>query len=678
MAAPAYTTDLTLLDDCADNTGWGEPTATNWTSLGTVTSGETDLFIQGTACNSAIAKTGVGGYLFDAGAAGVTIPTDGAFIIWLFWNSPNCLAPFGTAPFDTTEGGIRLVIGNALNAFNAWVVGGSDTYQYGGWICPAANPTVGADYTAGTPNTTYRYFGWCYNAPTAVPSKGNAFNVDACYYGRCQARFTGGQAANYATFAGFATQNDNVNNRWGLISDIGGAYQWKGLISLGVPSSTSATRARATNVATLTTGAAHSLEVGDVVTITGLGGTGYNVTAAVATTPTTTSFTYANTGDNEGQTADTGGTIAGVVDFRDANRNILIENTRKVTNGFNKIQVNQASSRVDWTSISITALGTTASGIFEAVDDADINIDKCTFTDMDTFTFKSNSTITNSTFRRCGQVTQGGCVFTSCSFESSPAAYTLVVDNPTNITYCSFTSDGGNHAMKITAAGNYTFTGHTFTGYAGSDGDSGNEVVYNTSGGEVTLNAAGITGTVSVRNSAGSTTNVESGSVDITVTVKDVDGGLLEDAAVLLVAADGGPFPYDDTVTITRVDNTAIVAHTAHGMATNDKVQITGAAQHDYNGIHQITASGVDYYRYSVSNSPTTPATGTIKSTFVPLHDTTVAGEVTASRKYTSSQPITGRVRLCSSSPLYKDATINDTIDSTNGFTSTVILIEDE
>ena len=39
------------------------------------------------------------------------------------------------------------------------------------------------------------------------------------------------------------------------------------------------------------------------------------------------------------------------VDFRDSNKNIFVQDTRKVSSGFNKIEVRQATSRVDWTGI---------------------------------------------------------------------------------------------------------------------------------------------------------------------------------------------------------------------------------------------------------------------------------------------------------------------------------------
>ncbi len=68
-------------------------------------------------------------------------------------------------------------------------------------------------------------------------------------------------------------------------------------------------RERTSNVAQLTTGAAHGLLPGDMVEILTVGGTGYNGVATVIATPTATTFTYASTGGNEASTADTGGVV---------------------------------------------------------------------------------------------------------------------------------------------------------------------------------------------------------------------------------------------------------------------------------------------------------------------------------------------------------------------------------
>jgi hypothetical protein len=73
--------------------------------------------------------------------------------------------------------------------------------------------------------------------------------------------------------------------------------------------STSSTRALASNVATITTGAAHGIVVGQVFDISGVTGAEYNgrMTATAGTTGTT--LKYAATGSDETATSDTGGTV---------------------------------------------------------------------------------------------------------------------------------------------------------------------------------------------------------------------------------------------------------------------------------------------------------------------------------------------------------------------------------
>ena len=70
-----------------------------------------------------------------------------------------------------------------------------------------------------------------------------------------------------------------------------------------------------------------------------------------------------------------------------------------------------------------------------------------------------------------------------------------------------------------------------------------------------------------------------------------------------------------DTVTITRSGTTATVAHTGHGFSSGQCIEISGALQTPYNGAHEITVTGLNEYTYTVSGSPTSPATGDIKAT---------------------------------------------------------------
>lgn len=177
----------------------------------------------------------------------------------------------------------------------------------------------------------------------------------------------------------------------------------------------------------------------------------------------------------------------------------------------------------------------------------------------------------------------------------------------------------------------------------------------------------------------------ENGTIEVQVQIEvhaiDSTSANVNGARVYLTTDTGGPLPYQATVTsITRSASTATVTHTAHGMRTGDVVFIEGANQDEYNGKHTITVTAANTYTYTVSGTPTSPATGTILSTLVLIDGTTDSnGLVSSARPLTADQPVRGRVRKGTSTPFYKTTTIqNQTADSENGVTIPVLLLTDE
>jgi uncharacterized phage protein gp47/JayE len=70
-----------------------------------------------------------------------------------------------------------------------------------------------------------------------------------------------------------------------------------------------------------------------------------------------------------------------------------------------------------------------------------------------------------------------------------------------------------------------------------------------------------------------------------------------------------------DVDSITRSGTIATVTTTdPHELASGMSVLISGAVENDYNGTFEITVTGEDTFIYTVLNSPTTPATGTISA----------------------------------------------------------------
>jgi hypothetical protein len=617
VARAAYSTDLTTLTQSEASTNFTEPTATTpevWTNLNAITSAENDFFIQAAACTSATIKTGVGGLLYNNNA-GFTIPTDGAVLIWAYWWGPGLLT-------TTANGGVRTMIGSGTAAFY-WVShSGSDDWLYGGWRNYAmADPGAITVNTVGSPSSTRQYAGWAYNALSA-PARGNPYGVDAIRYGRCTLQIVSGDDTEYGRFDVAAEFNDKN------------------------------TTAARTGFTLLDSGY-HRLGL----------------------------FQFQD-GAYKWQGLFLMGTASTAVDFRDSNRLIFVNNTKHVTANFNTFEVRNASSRVDWTGITVVALGTVSKGRFVTTDNADINKDNCTFVDMNTFGYLSNSTILNTTYRRCGLITTGGATMTGCKFDQPSGSIGVTASSPANaalITNSTFISNGTGHGLEITgSAANMTLTNCAWTGYASSDGSTGNEAVFiNIATGSMNLTISGGT-TPSVR-SAGCVVTVISGAVSATVKCITESGAAIEAARVHLEAIAGGPFPYNVTVTITNSGTTATVTHTGHGLATNDKVVIRGASHNANNGVFPITKSSADVYTYTMPSAPGSNPTGTIKATFVVLNGTTgVSGEVTMSRVFASAQPVTGYARKSSSAPFFKPANLSGSVSSTLGAYLTAVMISDD
>ena len=292
------------------------------------------------------------------------------------------------------------------------------------------------------------------------------------------------------------------------------------------------------------------------------------------------------------------GITATAVDFRDSNVNITIDDTPRTYASFNRIEINHASSIVKWTGISITAVNAAGLSIgqFEVIADATIVFDTCAFTDMSTFVFhatSTSSTVDDCTFRRCGQVTQGLTSFDGCIFEESPAAVSLLASDIDKIDNCDFFSDGSNHALELDSnhAGNsYTLSGCTFTDYASSDGSTGNECIYNNSGGAVTISVG--TGQLpTVRNGSGATTTV-SASVPIYIIVSDTDGDPISDVQVgIYKTSDRSELVNQDTDVNGEVD-TSYTATTPVAVEVRCRKASSGATKYkNYSSLQTIATT---------------------------------------------------------------------------------------
>ncbi len=202
---------------------------------------------------------------------------------------------------------------------------------------------------------------------------------------------------------------------------------------------------------------------------------------------------------------------------------------------------------------------------------------------------------------------------------------------------------------------------------------------------KITTSTTNATAITSVYMTTDSTTTAQDylyplDTVSVSITVQDAsDFSDVEDARVILEADTGGDLPALDSVTIARSGSTASVAHTAHGMSAGSTVIIRGADQEEYNGRFVIGNVTTNAYDYTVSGTPTTPATGTITATAQILTGLTDASGIvsTSTFEFSNDQPVIGKARKASSGTKYKEGTIIGTITSA-GFSATSLLVRDE
>jgi hypothetical protein len=525
------------------------------------------------------------------------------------------LAPGAIA--GIASGGLAMLCGDGTSSYKVFYVGGSDSGNspYGGWQNFAVDPTMSHDEIFGSPSAYY-IVGSGANVLSAV-SKGNPLGFDVFRYGRGTLYIDDGQSGSYATFAGVATANDASAARWGLFQAISGGYKQKGILSFGENS---------------------------------------------------------------------------YCEFIDSNKSIVIDDSKYVGADFNRIEVYNTSSKVYWTNVSVRSLCTVSPGRFEMMAAADVQFDGCTFINMDTFIFMSSAQVTNGVFQSCKAVTGAGATFTSTKFltptvaaDASALIWNVSTDLDGKIDGATF-SKGTNahHAIElgVSSTNNLTIRNVTFSGFNTSDAQNDSVLYLADKGSDTTwtIGCVGCSGTVSYKKArSGDTVNITQG-VALTVHVIDANTGSdIENARVLVAANTGGPKPYQASVGLTRSGSTVTVAHTGHGLSTNDWVVIAGANEWDYNGVWQITVTGVDAYTFNIgSKTPSSPATGSPVATFAPIHGlTNSSGIISDTRTYASNQPIYGRVRKASSSPYYKTSPISGEIDSSTGASITVQMVSE-
>jgi hypothetical protein len=303
----------------------------------------------------------------------------------------------------------------------------------------------------------------------------------------------------------------------------------------------------------------------------------------------------------------------------------------------------------------------------------------------------SGNVWTNNTYSNCGTLTTTGTNISGGTFtgftgiaDDSQVFWNSSTDPSTNISNCSFTMGAiATHAIEFpTGLTNttVTVTDIDFIGYSGTNNVNSSVLNFLATTGSITVNVTGGSGTVSYKT-AGAIVTIVSGAVSIDVTAALADGTPVVGARVFIETNTGiGNLPYQNSVTITRSGTTASVSHTGHGLSNGDQVVIRRADQNAYNGIKTIFNVTVNAYDFTVAGSPTTPATGTILSSFVFINGLTNGSGLISSvaRSLGANQSISGRVRKSTTSPYFKSSPVVGIINASTGLSVTAVMINDD
>lgn len=435
--------------------------ATDWTG----TNGNTysGFNREGTNCLGQQASSGTA-HLYYTGTS--TNLSDHTIFIWLRSGNPTA----------ESTGGFRIVAGDASH-LGAFYVGGSDNYGffYNGWSCFKLNTT---------------------NLPT-----------------------------NYATLAGTVT---SIN--WSAITRIGGGFNYASKAVGNTPNVfIDVIRYVSNSTAALTIGGGGSSTQGTFAEI---------VAEDESTTYAWGVFRTAISGSKAYEQnfgVDWGNSGSSSSYFADSDSQIFISGTAMDTGAMDVDLLANATGTNSYVidNSIIVNIGTDSNWNVASTNLDEMKITDSQFVGLGTFTAAGNSTdkyIRNTIFNGCGQVDPGDIDFTGNTITGTTDANGgLLIDatGTANMSDLVFISDGTGHAIYITAAGTYDFTNFTFSGYStaslgtNSTPSSGSTdaMVYNNSGGAVTINISG-GDNISVRNGASATTTVIS-NVTYTITVQD-------------------------------------------------------------------------------------------------------------------------------------------------------------
>jgi hypothetical protein len=429
-----------------------------------------DFSMQGTFCVDRQVTSNNRGIAFDNGTPFIADATVGDDHIFVWMY----VATSGLADTLQNEGG-AIMVGNATNQLVRYHVEGSDTYGAGGRVARCYpvrhNPTTNA-------SPPYRTLtGTPSNAAQVVGCSINMTGtVKGANLGLDAQRYgtglfvSGGEAGNAGTFSGSAAVNDSISNRWGILTRIGGTFELQGHYGIGVD-------------------------------INGNPSPAY---------------------------------------FDDSNVLVQIVDTPHTDPDFTRILIDHESTTCNLTNVSFLSLGVNNRGYLDVRNaSTTASFVGCVFTDFGNTFLNANVTASACTWRNSEVIYGSGSHVESCtiSHNLSAGSSSLVISSLDKIIGCEFSTGSGvvngGHAIEITQGGvTASFSGNTFTNFDAND--TSGSAIFNNSGANIVINISNQGDTPTVRNGAGSTTQINNPTA-FTIT------GIISGSEVRIHADDGEP-----------------------------------------------------------------------------------------------------------------------------------------
>lgn len=200
-----------------------------------------------------------------------------------------------------------------------------------------------------------------------------------------------------------------------------------------------------------------------------------------------------------------------LTEFVDSNKSIVIDEMIFVQSNFNRIEFHNASSIISWNNISFNSIATVSPGQLEVVDNCTLTFDGCTFQNMDTFIFQSNSNVINTIFVKCKAITSGGGVFNGSKVltptivaDASAFSWDIAIDSDGHMDDMTF-SKGTNahHAIEfgMSAPTTIVLNGVAFSGFNASNEQNDSTLYFADKGSDTTwtVNCTGCTGNITYK-----------------------------------------------------------------------------------------------------------------------------------------------------------------------------------